>query len=87
MSENLPDYTELDKNERANVLHNLAQAAIDIIANHPDTMAEDVIVLLHYKPYGCFAWLAIQRAIKEGVLVANSDNHHTWLRVPAEQAS
>ena len=87
MSENLPDYTELDKEERANVLHNLAIAAIDIIANHPNTMEEDVIILLHRKPYGCVAWLAIQRAIKEGVLIANSDSHHTWLRVPTEQAS
>jgi hypothetical protein len=85
MSENLPDYTELDKDERANVLHNLAQAAIDIIANHPDTMAEDIIVLLHYKPYGCFAWLAIQRAIKEGVLVEKQDCHHVWLSVASGQ--
>jgi hypothetical protein len=48
-------------------------------------MESDVIVLLHYKPYGYIAWLAISRAVKEGALIEVQDSHHVWLSVPTEQ--
>lgn len=82
MSEQLPEYTDLSKEDRLAVINTLAATALKLIARHPDIQFRAVEEALHPQPYGNFVWLALQRLIKEGRVVQNDACNHATLRLP-----
>ena len=85
MSEQNVEYRDLPREKKLEVLGNLAKIAIDIIKRHPDVRVPDVESIIHHHPYGEFAWLAIQYAIKNKQVIASYDGNCTILRVPDEE--
>ena len=85
MSEQNVEYRDLPREKKLEVLGTLAKIAIDIIKRHPDVRVPDVESIINHHPYGEFAWLAIQHAIKKKQIIANYTGNCTTLRIPEEE--
>lgn len=83
MSEQQVDYRDLSREERHEVLHCLAQIAVDIITRHPNIRIQDVERLMVPRHcYGYMGWLAVRQAIKSGDILQHDDGHNTYLYRP-----